>query len=112
MTATKKQKTAKNSVVPGKPFVKNDPRINKDGRPKDTPEQKLVKRKVRALLKEYEEDLASALPELSPVLVEKAKTGDVGAFKEIHKVVGAHKAAPSAVTAVQVNFGEDREKYV
>lgn len=59
------------------------------GRPKDTPEQKAVKRAVKEIVIEYKEALANALPEISPVLIKKAKGGDIKAIKEINdRVLG------------------------
>jgi len=59
------------------------------GRPKLTSEQKLMKKSVRDIIKEYEESLAESLPKLSPVLKNKALEGDMQAIKELHEVVGA-----------------------
>lgn len=57
---------------------------NPDGRPKETPEQKLIKRATKELIAEYKEGLAQALPLISPVLIAKAASGDVPAIKELH----------------------------
>ena len=81
------------------------------GRPPDTPETKIIKRAVKELVKEYEETLSDALPSLSPVLIAEAKKGNMKAFKEIHDVVGARKPTNNQVTAVQINFGADREEF-
>ena len=74
------------------------------GRPKETTEQKAVKRIVKKYLEEYEESLLESLPEISPVLREKAKGGDMAAIREIHEVVGAHKKAPVTTQIVDSNI--------
>lgn len=62
---------------------------NPEGRPKDTPEQKLIRRATKELVEEYKNALAQALPMLSPILIQKASTGDVPAIKELHdRVMG------------------------
>lgn len=54
------------------------------GRPKDTEIKKLEKKVIKELVKEYKESLADALPQLSPVLISKALSGDIPAIKELH----------------------------
>lgn len=54
------------------------------GRPKDTPEQKLVKKAAKQIIAEYKEALAEALPMIQPVLIAKAIEGDMTAIKELH----------------------------
>lgn len=84
------------------------------GRPKKTDLEKKIDKEitktVKQYLAEYEEGLAEALPTLKPALIEKAKKGDMKAFAEIHKVLGAHKGG-GKVTAVQVNFNKLRDEY-
>ena len=60
------------------------------GRKPDTPEQRIERRAVKELIKEYQEGLTDALSKIKPVLIVKALTGDVAAIKEIHEVVGSH----------------------
>ena len=80
------------------------------GRPKQTEEQKIVNRAVKELVSEYEENLAQVLPELSPVVKEKALAGDIQFVKELHNVVGI-KRGKEPLTAIQINVGELRDKY-
>ena len=72
-----------------KPWLFKDGNEGGPGRPPDTEEKKLVKKAVRELVKEYEESLADALPQISPILIAKAIQGDVSAIKELHdRVMG------------------------
>lgn len=114
MTEEILQNTKKYGGITGKGFVEGHP--GGPGRPKLTEEQKLQRRlekeMVKQYLKEYEEDLAEALPEINPVLIAKAKEGNMQAISEIHKVIGAHKnTGGNVVVPVQVNINDDREKY-
>lgn len=70
------------------------------GRPSETPEQRVVKRVLKGILEDYKNRLAEALPELSYILIEKAKSGDLGAIKEIHdRVMGRpHQTTESETT--------------
>lgn len=62
------------------------------GRSPETPEEKVAKKAARELIEEYKESLAQVLPEISPVLKNKAKEGDIQAIKEIHdRVMGKAK---------------------
>ena len=82
------------------------------GRPPDTEEKKIVKRATKQLLKKYEQALGKELTSLSPILVAKAKGGNMQAFDQIHKIVGAYKKeGGNVVVPVQINFGEDRERF-
>jgi len=54
------------------------------GRPKDTPEQKLIKKAAKQIIEEYKQALAEALPLIQPVLIAKAIEGDIQAIKEVH----------------------------
>jgi len=59
------------------------------GRPKETEQDKIKKRAIKELIKEYQENLAQALPNISPVLIKKAEEGDIQAMKELHdRVMG------------------------
>ena len=103
------QKIPKKRII-GKPFKEGNP--GGPGRPKITEEQRIVQKAVKDWLKEHEEGLAEALPEVRPMLIDMAKKGNMQAIQEIHKVVGAHKNTNTQPnTAIQINLGEVREKY-
>ncbi|MHB1086429.1 MAG: hypothetical protein ACYCZ0_01625 [Minisyncoccota bacterium] len=57
------------------------------GRPVDTPEKVIEKKAIKQLVEEYKQALAEDLPEIKPVLKQKALDGDVPAIKEIHNRV-------------------------
>lgn len=59
-------------------------KIGGPGRPKETEQDKIVKKATKELIKEYKEALGEALPLIKPVLVAKALEGDIPAIKEIH----------------------------
>jgi len=63
-----------------KPGVSGNP----NGRPKDTPEDKIIKKATKQLIAEYKEGLGEALALIKPILIAKALEGDVPAIKEIH----------------------------
>ena len=76
----KEQIKAKESSHLFQPGVSGNP----EGRKPDTEEQKLIKKAVKELVKEYQQTLAEALPKISPVLIKKAIEGDIQAIKELH----------------------------
>ena len=81
---------------------------NLKGRKPDSLKTKAVKQ----LVKEYKHALDSDLPEIRPVLRDKALAGDIQAIKEIHDVVGAHEVkGNTAIAADQINFQSDREEF-
>lgn len=53
------------------------------GRPPETPEAKVQKKVVAELIKEYKEALADILPDLIPIMREKAVKGDIQFIKEV-----------------------------
>lgn len=69
------------------------------GRPKDTPEVKLMKRATKELIAEYKEALAEALPMIQPVLIAKAIRGDMVAIKEVHDRVMDKSKQPTDITS-------------
>ena len=73
-------------------LLPGQPPLNPSGRTPDTEETKAKKKALKQIVKEYIDKLADALPEISPALIEKAKTGDVSAIREIHdRVMGKPK---------------------
>lgn len=82
------QQKSENNSIRGVPFTKDDPRINRDGRPPETEEQKLAnsikKKATKELIREYKEALGESLPLIQPILIAKAMEGDMTAIKEIH----------------------------
>lgn len=62
------------------------------GRLPDTPEQKIIKKATKELIKDYIDKLAEALPQISPALIAKAIAGDIQAIKEVNdRVLGRPK---------------------
>ena len=89
MEETTKNNQKLQGGITGKGFVKGDPRINREGRKADTPEQKLEKKAKKEFIKEYIKGLREALPVISPILITKAIEGDMQAIKEINdRVLG------------------------
>jgi hypothetical protein len=69
------------------------------GRPKDTPEQKLIKKASKQIIAEYKEALAEALPFIQPVLIAKAIEGDMTAIKELHDRAMDKSKQPTEINA-------------
>ena len=62
---------------------------NPFGRPKETKEQKIIRKATKELISDYKDKLAEALPKISPVLIREAISGNMIAIKEIHdRVMG------------------------
>lgn len=62
---------------------------NPEGAKPETQEQKIIKRAIKEIVKEYKENLAESLPAISPILIAKALEGDMSAIKEVHdRVMG------------------------
>lgn len=57
------------------------------GRPKETEIDKIKKKAIKEHVAEYKERLAEALPLIDPVLIEKAKSGDIQAIREINDII-------------------------
>ncbi len=76
------QETANNSVV-GKPFEKDDPRINRKGRKPDTEEDKIQKKAIQEYIAEFKESLAPVLEIIPPKLQEGVEAGNLQAMKEV-----------------------------
>lgn len=100
--------------IVGRPFKKGNP--GGPGRKKLTEAEKLKRRAMKNMVQvyvdEYEKDLSEALPEIKPILIKKAKEGSIKHIREVHEVVGAHKKqGGNVIVPVQINIGEDREKY-
>ena len=85
MDNIEEEKTNKNDENPyldeSKKFKEGNPG---GGRPKDTLEDKIIKKATKQLIAEYKEGLSEALVLIRPVLIAKALEGDVSAIKEIH----------------------------
>lgn len=71
------------------------------GRPVDTLETIIIKRTIKELVADYKESLADVLPALSPVLKEKALSGDVSAIRELHDRI-MDKPAQSSTMKVEL----------
>ena len=72
--------------VPGGYFKQGNPG---GGRIPETEESKIKKRAIKEFVEDYKQNLAEALPLISPVLIKKARTGDVSAIKELNdRVMG------------------------
>ena len=89
---------------------------NPNGTPKLTEVEKLARRKLKNMvdlyLTEQEKNIAERLPEVTDALLDKATKGDIPAIKEVHEVLGAHKnKGGNTIVPIQINFGEDRNKY-
>ena len=115
MEAVKKQSKAKLSNGNTRESLIDRLPIQGPGRPKLTEKEKVIRRAekdvVQKYIKEYEINLVEALPEIDPVLIGLAKTGNMQAITEIHKVIGAHKRTDSPIVPIQINVGEIRDKY-
>ena len=77
--------------------------LNPEGLKPKTKEEKLIetaiKKATNELIKDYTDKLASALPQISPVLINLAQRGDLGAIKEINdRVMG------KATTIIDANI--------
>ena len=71
-----------------------------------------AKKLAKQFVLDHEQKLAEALPSLRPKLIAGAKAGNLGYIKEIHQVVGAYKKDENPnITAVQINFGDDKKDY-
>lgn len=68
------------------------------GRPKDTEQDKIIKKATKELIKEYKESLGEALPLIKPVIIAKALEGDMTAIKEIHDRVMDKSKQPTDIT--------------
>ena len=62
---------------------------NIEGRPPETPEEKILKKATKEFIQDYKDKLAEALPKISPILIKKSIGGDIQAIKELHdRVMG------------------------
>ena len=99
-------------VEPGGVFKEGNPG---GGRPKETEDQKIIKKATKQLIEEFKEALAEALPLISPVLVKKATEGDLQAIKEVNdRVMGKAQqditSGGEKITPVLVKFIDGEPK--
>lgn len=109
--STIKQKKAKYSNGQTKEQLMSRLPIPGPGRTPDTIEKKIEKKAVKKWLEEYEDGLAKELPGISTALILMAKSGNIPAISEIHKVLGAYKKTEGPATAIQINFSNDKEEF-
>ena len=65
---------------------------NLKGRKPDTEEDKIKKKATKQFIQDYVKKLAEALPEISPALIKKARSGDISAIREVNdRVMGKPK---------------------
>lgn len=69
------------------------------GRPKETEQDKIIKKATKELIQEYKESLGEALPLIKPIIIAKALEGDMTAIKEIHDRVMDKAKQPTDVTS-------------
>ena len=81
----KPKRDSKGRLLPGNT-------ANQKGLTPETEQDKLVKKAKKQFIKDYIETLAEALPQISPALIKKAKTGDISAIRELNdRVLGKPK---------------------
>lgn len=84
---------------------------NPNGRPPMTEEEKLEKKAREKFIDEYIQKLTEALPQITPVLIQKASEGDMNAIKEVNDRVmgkarqnigldGGEKDKPISITGI------------
>ena len=80
--------------------------LNPNGRPKETIQQKAVRKATKEFILEYKEKLAEALPLISPVLISLASSGDIQAIKEVNDRVMGKSPQSTDITSGgdKVNF--------
>lgn len=72
---------------------------NPNGRPPMTEEEKLVKKAREKFIDEYIQKLTEALPQITPVLIQKASEGDMNAIKEVNdRVMGKARQSTDITT--------------
>ena len=65
---------------------------NPKGKKKMTQQEKEIKKATKELIKDYTDKLTEALPQISPVLIAKAISGELPAIKEINdRILGKPK---------------------
>lgn len=72
---------------------------NPNGRPPMTEEEKLAKKAREKFIDEYIQKLTEALPQITPVLIQKASEGDMNAIKEVNdRVMGKARQSTDITT--------------
>ncbi len=95
LTEKEHKKNREDNLIPFKPGQSGNPK----GRPKDTLEQKLIKKANQEIIEDYIGKLTEALPKISPTLIKKAQEGDIIAIKEVNdRVLGKSKASIDLTT--------------
>ena len=85
---------------------------NPHGRPAVPSLKNALQKRFKQLLAEHEQKLIEALPEIRPALIAEAAKGSIAHISEVHKVVGAHKKSEgNNVTAIQINFKDDKAEF-
>jgi hypothetical protein len=82
-----------------KPWLFKEGNEGGPGRPKDTEQDKIIKKATKELIKEYKESLGEALPLIKPIIIAKALEGDMTAIKEIHDRVMDKAKQPTDITS-------------
>ena len=96
----------------GNPAWKKGVSGNPNGRPAVPSLKNALQKRFKQLLAEHEQKLIEALPEIRPALIAEAAKGSIAHISEVHKVVGAHKKSEgNNVTAIQINFKDDKAEF-
>ena len=110
MDETKTRENAGKRII-GRPFQVGNP--GGPGVPRDTPEKKAEKKLIKEFVEEYRQRLAEALPEIHPVLIQKATGGNLGAIREINdRILGKPKDEDDTVRPLSITLTDDQLKRI